>query len=61
MTLELQMLPLFRFSRELANDGQLPIVLLNICIPIHLQIPAFAGYKISGLLRGAFSSGGLEV
>ena len=61
MTLELQMLPLLRFSRELANDGQLLIVLLNICIPIHLQILAFAGYKISGLLRGAFSSGGPEV
>ena len=55
------MLPLFRFSRELANDGQLLIMLLNICIPIHLQILAFAGYKISGLLRGAFSSGGPEV
>jgi len=25
-----------------------------------LQIPAFAGYKISGLLRGAFSSSGSE-
>jgi hypothetical protein len=35
--------------------------LINVCVPIDLQIPAFAGYKIFGLLRGTFFSGGSEV
>jgi hypothetical protein len=32
-----------------------------LCIPTDLQIPAFGGYKIFGLLRGTFFGGGSEV